>query len=67
MRVSLEAASILGWHKYTGADGMNFGIDSFGVSCKMDDAYNHFGLTPAQIAPKIEEELKKRTTNVKSH
>lgn len=60
MRVSLEAASTYGWHKYTGSDGMNFGIDSFGVSSNINDAYNHFGLTATQIAPKIEKELKNR-------
>jgi len=58
MRVSIEAASTYGWHKYTGPDGMNFGIDSFGVSSNITDAYNHFGLTAEIMAPKIEAALK---------
>lgn len=53
MRVSIEALTTYGWHKYTGTDGMNFGIDSFGVSANINDAYEHFGLTAEKIAPAI--------------
>ena len=51
MRVSIEAASTYGWHKYTGDNGMNFGIDTFGVSSNINDAYEYFGLTAYKIAP----------------
>lgn len=46
-----------GWHKYTGLDGMNFGIDTFGVSAKAPDAYEHFGISAAKITPQIKERL----------
>lgn len=38
---------------------MNFGIDTFGVSANIKDAYEHFGLTADAMAPKIMEALKK--------
>ena len=53
LRVSIEALTTYGWHKYTGSNGLNFGIDSFGVSSNIKDAYEHFGLTCAKIAPQI--------------
>jgi len=58
LRVSIEAASTYGWHKYTGQDGLNFGIDTFGVSSNITDAYEYFGLTADKMAPKIQEALK---------
>ena len=60
MRVSIEAASTFGWQKYTGDTGMNIGIDTFGVSANIKDAYSHFGLTADAMAPKIIEALKER-------
>lgn len=58
LRVSIEAASTYGWHKYTGDKGLNFGIDTFGVSSNIKDAYEYFGLTADKMAPKIQEALK---------
>jgi transketolase len=51
--VSIEAGTTFGWERYTGRDGLRFGIDSFGASAPIDDLYRHFGLTADQIAPKI--------------
>ena len=51
--VSIEAGTTMGWERYTGIDGLRFGIDSFGASAPAKDLYEHFGLTPAQIAPQI--------------
>ncbi|ODU19956.1 MAG: transketolase [Sphingomonas sp. SCN 67-18] len=51
--VSIEAGVTMGWERYTGIDGLRFGIDSFGASAPAKDLYEHFGLTPAQIAPQI--------------
>ena len=53
MKVSIEAGTTFGWERYTGLDGMRFGIDSFGASAPIDDLYAHFGLTVDAIAPKI--------------
>lgn len=60
LRVSIEALTTYGWHKYTGPDGLNFGIDTFGVSSNIKDAYEHFGLTAAKIAPQIKEAVNKK-------
>lgn len=51
--VSIEAGTTFGWERYTGRDGLRFGVDSFGASAPIDDLYQHFGLTADQIAPKI--------------
>ena len=53
LKVSIEAGTTLGWERFTGSEGLNFGIDSFGASAPAADLYRHFGLTPDAIAPKI--------------
>ncbi|MFZ2994947.1 transketolase [Sphingobium sp.] len=53
LRVSIEAGTTFGWERYTGIGGLRFGIDSFGASAPADALYDHFGLTPAKIAPRI--------------
>ncbi|PLK24712.1 transketolase [Porphyrobacter sp. TH134] len=55
--VSIEAASTFGWQRYTGTDGLNIGIDSFGASAPIADLYAHFGLTAAAIVPQIQNKL----------
>jgi transketolase len=57
LKVSIEAGTTLGWERFTGSDGLNFGIDSFGASAPAPELYEHFGLTPDAIAPKILEAL----------
>ena len=42
--VSLEASETGYWKKYTGNNGLNFGIDEFGKSAPYKNIYNHFGL-----------------------
>ncbi|WP_337180196.1 transketolase [Sphingopyxis granuli] len=51
--VSIEAGTTFGWERYTGRDGLRFGIDSFGASAPIDDLNRHFGLTADAIAPQI--------------
>jgi transketolase len=58
LKVSIEAGTTLGWERFTGLDGLNFGIDSFGASAPAADLYKHFGLTPDTIAPKVMAALK---------
>ncbi len=53
LRVSIEAGTRFGWEAITGLDGLRFGIDSFGASAPAEVLYDHFGLTPAKIAPQI--------------
>jgi transketolase len=58
LRVSIEAGTTMGWERYTMARGLRFGIDGFGASAPAPALYDHFGLTPAKIAPKISSALK---------
>ena len=53
LKVSMEAGTTFGWERWTGADGMRFGIDSFGASAPAEALYRHFGLTADSIAPQI--------------
>ena len=51
--VSIEAGTTMGWERYVGRSGLRFGIDSFGASAPAKALYEHFGLTPAKIAPQV--------------
>src|SRR3546814_286051 len=53
LRVSIEAGTTFGWERYTGLDGLRFGIDRFGASAPASDLYEYFGLTAEKIAPKV--------------
>ncbi|MBV9916918.1 MAG: transketolase [Solirubrobacterales bacterium] len=49
-RVSVEAASTLGWHRWVGENGVTIGMESFGASAPAGVLYKHFGFTPERIA-----------------
>ncbi|SNS45260.1 transketolase [Sphingopyxis indica] len=51
--VSIEAGTTFGWERYTGRDGLRFGIDGFGASAPIEDLFKHFGLTADAITPQI--------------
>ncbi len=57
LRVSIEAGVTLGWERYTGRNGLRFGLDRFGASAPIDDLFEKFGLTVDQIAPQIKAAL----------
>ena len=42
--VSIEASETNFWKKYTGNNGLNFGINNFGKSAPYKEIYNHFNL-----------------------
>lgn len=52
-RVSVEAASTLGWCKFTGCEGLNIGLDHFGASAPGTVLAEKFGFTGAQVADKV--------------
>lgn len=56
-KVSLEMASTFGWAEWTGLDGLNIGIDSFGASGKGEEVMEEFGFTKERVADKIREFL----------
>ncbi len=55
--VSIEASETDYWKKYTGTNGLNFGINDFGKSAPYKEIYNHFELNPESIIKKIKEKL----------
>ena len=55
--ISIEASETHYWKKYTGKNGLNFGINDFGKSAPYKDIYNHFKLNSENITKKIKEKL----------
>jgi transketolase len=49
-RVSVEAASPLGWSTWIGEDGDAIGMTTFGASAPQPALYEHFGFTPEKVA-----------------
>ena len=45
------------WKKYTGINGLNFGINNFGKSAPYKEIYNHFNLNTESIIKKIKEKI----------
>lgn len=56
-RVSIECLSTYGWQKYTGLNGLNIGIDEFGMSAPGSKIMEHFGFTTEKIVEKIKQYL----------
>ena len=57
LKVSIEASETTYWKKYTGNNGLNFGIDNFGKSAPYKDIYDHFKLNEQNLVNKIKEKL----------
>jgi transketolase len=55
--VSIEASETDYWKKYTGKNGLNFGINDFGKSAPYKEIYNHFELNLESIIKRIKEKL----------
>ena len=55
--VSIEASETDYWKKYTGTNGLSFGINDFGKSAPYKEIYNHFGLNTENIIKRIKEKL----------
>ena len=57
MIVSLEASETNYWKKYTGMNGLNFGIDEFGKSAPYQKIYDYFKLNSKSIIESIKKRL----------
>ena len=55
--ISIEASETDYWKKYTGTNGLNFGINDFGKSAPYKEIYDHFELSSESIIKKIKEKL----------
>jgi transketolase len=53
LTVSVEAGVTHGWERYTGTDGLNIGLDTFGASAPADVLFKHFGFSAEKIVPQI--------------
>ncbi len=49
-RVSIEAGSTLGWSRYTGGNGANVGIDTYGASGPGKEVLKLYGMTQEHVA-----------------
>ena len=47
----------INWKKFTGTNGLSFGINNFGKSAPYKEIYNHFELNSESIIKKIKEKL----------
>ncbi len=48
-RLSIEAGSTVGWHRYVGDAGYSIGMEGFGASGPQPELYEHFGFTPEKV------------------
>jgi len=55
--VSIEASETSYWKKYTGTNGLNFGVNDFGKSAPYKKIYDYFELNSESIVKKIKKKL----------
>jgi transketolase len=48
-RVTVEAASRMGWREWAGDEGVTIGIDHYGASAPGDEILKNFGFTPEHV------------------
>jgi len=58
-RVSVEEASDFGWTKYTGAEGRNICIESFGASAPLKQLLKKFGFSAEKIVAAAKSQIAK--------
>jgi transketolase len=56
-RVSVEAASPMGWDRYVGSDGARIAMMGFGASGPYKEVYKHFHFTPEHIVDVAKEQI----------
>ena len=61
-RVSVEAASGLGWERYVGRHGAILAMHSFGLSAPGTVVLSHFGFDAAQVLEAARQQMARRTT-----
>ena len=59
-RLSVEAGSPLGWHKYVTDEGDILGINRFGESAPGDDVMKEFGFTAENIVARVKKLLQSK-------
>lgn len=56
-RVSVEAGTTTGWHRYIGLEGIAIGMDTFGASAPIEGLMSHFGFTAENVAQKAKKSM----------
>jgi transketolase len=51
-RISVEAGSTFGWHKYVGLDGITIGVDHYGASAPGERIFQEFGFSVENVTAK---------------
>jgi transketolase len=64
-RVSVEAASVIGWDRYTGPKGARIGMESFGTSAPAKDTFKTFGFTPENVIATAKRQLERAKQDAK--
>lgn len=59
-RVSVEQASVFGWHRYAGC---NIGMTTFGASAPLKELQKKFGFTPEAVVSAARQEIAKARGN----
>jgi transketolase len=49
-RVTIEAASPIGWRRWAGDEGVVIGLERFGPSAPGQEVFEHLGFTADQVA-----------------
>ncbi|HEY40879.1 MAG TPA: transketolase [Dehalococcoidia bacterium] len=60
-RVSIEAASRLGWERYVGTEGVAIGLSRFGVSAPGEVIYQKLGLDARHVADEATKLLRRKS------
>jgi transketolase len=60
LKVSVEAGTTLGWHKYVGPEGESLGIERFGASAPGKVLLEKFGLSPENIISRVKARLARK-------
>lgn len=57
LKASIEAGATFGWERYTGTDGVQIGMNSFGASAPAEELYEHFGITADALVAAVKAKL----------
>ena len=58
-RVSVEAASMIGWDRFVGSAGARIGMTAFGASAPIKDLLIKFGFTPERVLAAAKDQIEK--------
>ncbi len=63
-RVSVEAGTTIGWHRYVGDHGEVIGLDRFGASAPAAVLHEQFGFTAEAVADRAAQVMERETTSL---